>query len=484
MISFIFYQLLLICMGARMRKSVLLGVVFIILVLPIVHADLGVDIETQKYCSPPPAEFTVKITNDQNVEDKFATIITERYRSWTTVKPSRVTLKPGETKEVTIQVDAPESVVSGEYYLPVLSYSVTNESINARRTLCLSLLKKYDAKLISSNITGSVKPGGNAILSIQVENIGTKDFEDMKIKAKLRRNGKLVDEKGISFKLENGIRVRKEIKFPIGEFEEPGEYSVTADITGAGKLFGTTKKTFKVEDIESIDKVESSEETWLTDKRSLKVTNRGNTEYEGNIKVTVEEPWDLLVSTDGNPTVRSIGGRKVYSWYISLKPNSSQQINYQINYWPLYVLGLIIFGILLKLFFVWKSPHIKKRVLEKGGAEEEEAEFTITLEVTNRSLKTLKDVVVRDTIPGIAEVTKDFKSIKPNVNEKDGVTELVWRLADLGPGDERILTYKIKMVVGTSDHFNLPKATLRAKTEKDIKYNKHSNRVKVEASKE
>ncbi|MFB6076185.1 MAG: hypothetical protein ABEK17_03500 [Candidatus Aenigmatarchaeota archaeon] len=467
-----------------MNKFIFTIVLFSFLVLPLVSADLGVNIETQKYCSPPPAEFKVQITNNQDVEDTFATIITDKYRSWATIPQPYVTLNPDESTKVSIKVDAPEDVVSGEYYLPVLSYSTTNTSVRANRTLCLSVLRKYDAKLVSSNITDSIKPGGNAILTVQVENIGTKDFEDMSINAKLRKNGKLVEEKDMNFDLASGIRAKKEIKFEIGQFQNPGEYTVTADLEGAGKFFGTTTKKFNVEGAEEIDKKKYSKKTWLSEKYTVEVINNGNTPYVGNIEVSISKPWDMLLSSEGEPVIQDTGNQMVYSWYVSMEPNSTKEIEYQINYWPLYLVAIIILVILLKLFLMWRSPHIKKKVLEKGGAEEKEAEFTITLEVENKSWKTLKDVVVRDVVPGVAEVVEDFKSIKPNLNEKESGTELVWRLADFESGDERLLTYKIKMVVGTSDYFNLPKASLNAKSQEGTKYRKHSNKVKVEATKE
>lgn len=469
-------------MGVFMKKVLVIILIFSLGLFPSVQGDLGVDVETQKYCSPPPAEFKIKITNQQDEADRFATIITDKYRSWASIPKPYIELNPGETKEVKIYINAPEEVKSGEYYLPVLTYSLTNTSIRTNKTLCLSILRKYDAKIISSRITEKVKPGAKGSIFLEIENIGTKDFDNLTLKANLRRIGELLKEKEETFSLEDDVRTKKEISFEIGKYQEPGKYTITVDLEGAGKYFGSVTKEFEVLEIENIKKEKVSEKTLFSENRKVVVENKGNTAFEGNIKVSVSKPWNLLVSTKGNPVSSDSKNQVIYSWYITLDPNSSKTIKYQINYWPLYLIFLIVIVVLGKVYFIWRSPYIDKRILQKGGAEEEKAEFTLAIEIVNRTGSKLKDTVVRDFVPGVAEVVKKFKSIKPKLNKKEGGTELVWRFKELEPGDERLLTYKIKTVVGTIDHFKLPKASLKTKTKDGKKYKKYSREVKVRAT--
>ena len=76
----------------------------------------------------------------------------------------------------------------------------------------------------------------------------------------------------------------------------------------------------------------------------------------------------------------------------------------------------------------------------------------------------MSNLVVRDFVPAIATVVKKFDTLAPKIKRKAMGTELTWRIKQLKPKEERILTYRIKPVIEFIGKLKLPKAYLIYKT--------------------
>jgi hypothetical protein len=83
------------------------------------------------------------------------------------------------------------------------------------------------------------------------------------------------------------------------------------------------------------------------------------------------------------------------------------------------------------------------------------------LEIRNRTRNEIRDVLVRDFVPAVAMVVERFDTLRPMLRKVAGGTEVVWKIDSLGPGDERVLTYRIKPVVDIVGVLKLPKAYVR-----------------------
>ncbi len=93
-------------------------------------------------------------------------------------------------------------------------------------------------------------------------------------------------------------------------------------------------------------------------------------------------------------------------------------------------------------------------------------EITISLNLRNRSRKVIRDIVVRDHVSPLAAVVKKFDTLVPNINRKVTGTELTWKIKELKPKEERVLTYKIRPSVDILGQLRLPKAHALFKTKK------------------
>lgn len=465
-----------------MKKIFTLTLVFSLLLPVLALGSLNVEVKSQEYCMSSPAEFNIKVTNHQDERDIFSATVLGRYRSWSYLKKPAVEIYPQQTKSINISLIPPQKTESGKYYFEVVVYSNSNSSIKVEKELCLAVLEKYSAKISQFKVPEKVKPGKKVIIDVEAYNIGAKDFEELKITGTLKKAGKRIETKENTFPLKSDAKAEKHLAFSLDKFSNPGTYIVELTLKGVGKLFDSKHSKFEVEKLKQIEKELSYGRDVLSEKRILKVKNVGNVKFEGKVNQSLNKNWALLVSTEGNVKTLQKEDKMFYIWDISLNPGESVELRYQINYWPLIIIFIVIILICIGAFLWYRSPFIYKRVLEEGGAEEEEKEFTIAIEILNRTGKKLKDTVVRDFLPSLASVKKEFKSIKPKIREKENGTELVWRFEELLPGDERLMTYKIKTQIGTIDHFKLPKARLRTKTKDGKTYEKFSGKVKIEAS--
>jgi hypothetical protein len=78
----------------------------------------------------------------------------------------------------------------------------------------------------------------------------------------------------------------------------------------------------------------------------------------------------------------------------------------------------------------------------------------------------------------MAKVLRKFHGMEPVVRETEEETELVWKIDDLKPKDERIFTYMIKPVIGA--HLKMPKSYVRFRTKSNKKFRVYSDHVFVE----
>ena len=152
------------------------------------------------------------------------------------------------------------------------------------------------------------------------------------------------------------------------------------------------------------------------------------------------------------------------------------------NYRPIVVIILIVIAAIV-LYFVFRSPMVvRKGIANVGMSEGGISEAKIVVRVKNRSANQLTNIEVIDHIPHIAHVEKELSigSMQPHAvlqHPKRGVM-IKWAIEALEPGDERVLSYRMKSRLSILGEFNLPSATARCKVgEKVIISN--SNRVSI-----
>lgn len=93
-----------------------------------------------------------------------------------------VSVEPGETEDVTIDVTPPENVTADTYEIPVIASSgSTDEEV----TLEAVITGKYDIELTtpSGNVSSSVTAGKSRTIDLVIENTGTIEVSDLELSA-------------------------------------------------------------------------------------------------------------------------------------------------------------------------------------------------------------------------------------------------------------------------------------------------------------
>ena len=154
----------------------------------------------------------------------------------------------------------------------------------------------------------------------------------------------------------------------------------------------------------------------------------------------------------------------VYKWFISvLSPGETRTIKYQLKFTNVVIIISILILIVVWILWLFYQPKLMKKYM---GLLSKEEEVTISLHVKNKSRKLLGNITVKDFVPAIATVIKEFSTITPTIKIKPGGAELTWQVKDIRPREERVLTYKIKPTIEILGSLKLPKAHLMYETKK------------------
>ena len=124
-----------------------------------------------------------------------------------------------------------------------------------------------------------------------------------------------------------------------------------------------------------------------------------------------------------------------------------------------------------------KDVSIKKRVFKvRHDEDEDEVELKVLLHVKNKKDKEVKEVRVIDLIPNLIIPTKEYGTLKPDRLQKGSKgLRLVWEIQSLEPGEERIISYKVRSKLHVFGSITFPQASVLYTNEKGAVVNVRSN---------
>ncbi len=147
-----------------------------------------------------------------------------------------------------------------------------------------------------------------------------------------------------------------------------------------------------------------------------------------------------------------------------------------------YVLAFVIS--ILILMYVTRSPvKIRKGIAEIKTKEGGISSLKVILQVTSLVKKPIKNVTIVDYVPSIAHLEKEFiqGTLRPTKilkHEKKG-TILKWEIGELGPKEDRLISYNISSKLSIIGSFRLPRAKVLIR-EKNKEKHVYSNSLGVE----
>lgn len=460
----------IVILGVRVRRLVLL-LVSVILLSPLSLADVNVELNTDNLFLTP-GTYTLKI--ETNRTDTYGLTALGPYRSWVVFSTPYVTVR--NYGEVNFSITPPEGTKAGKYRFPILIYSLSNESFYIKKTYELIIEEFPEATISITTNKVSCYPGEKVIANIKVKNSGTVDFDELKLIIKFSGGGYEKTAEKI-FSLNMGEERNFTETFETSFSMVPGTYLIEATLIKFGERLDYKKRYIELETVNKIEKNHTSSWNGIQESGKFYLKNVGNVERTEKISMEVSKPWDWFVYFSEEPQIKSVGGKTLYTWSVTLKPGEEKTIYYEIHYYPFIVIVFLLLFAGYVLLRQIKKPVIRKYSIQTKVLEDDRREVMVALEVKS-GCKKMKDVVVEDTLPPIAQLIKDFKTRKPKILKTDRGVKLKWNLGDLSKNENIILTYRFKTMIGSLDYIRLPKAVLKAKI-KNMRHEYKSNSLKI-----
>lgn len=426
-------------------------------------------------------EINITIVNNQDFEDGISLSI------WPTkyvdLEKYYVKLKPNSLASVKISIFplVTAAIETKEY--TITASSTTNPEIRALQKILIKIDRRSGVYISALSLEKeSISPGEKIQLHCTLTNLDAIPHENLILESVLEKNDVVIQRK------RNTLRVISPhsaeaitITFDTSKYMESGSYTITSTLKDSLNRFIDVETTsLRILEVHNLVKYKKVDYGLLFHTVTITLKNEGNVEERG-VYLTEYVPkfMDSFLFPETEPDYREIVDNKVvYKWYFDvLRPGREEKIIYQIRFVNIFlaviiVILLVVIGIKHKLTPILKKTFKIKKI--KGKKE-----IRIVLHVKNRSRKTIKNVKVKDSVPPIVSVAKEFEGLKPIIKARENRTEIEWKIESLRPGEERVLTYKVKPVVEIIGKFQLPKAIMSYQTAKGKEKKVVSRSIKV-----
>ncbi len=428
-------------------------------------SQLAVKIISKAKVVKPPAtlNYTILITNRGDTPKEIEILISSSQITWYYVYPSYLRLSPGETGRAILRISPPSGTPSGLYEFFVIVRDKNNPSNEVRvedtvyveKSIKLSLVKVETSKT-------TYEMGEPIIIKAGVRNDGSEDTSGYHIYVIAEVNGitgkKILKAKVPDLKVNESRLIT--FNLTLDPHRARGKYLVTVKLEdGAGDVLDEKKTEFTILGKVLMNKTKRVEKKLLEKIITITVTNLGN--EKGVVTITELKKYPdfaYIIFNETPPEIIKIDGKEYFRWTCELGPLDSCTVKYGINYWPFLFILIAVFFIFLVIFEILQYPRIKK-THRKTSSEEHRVYITIK----NRGKRTLHNVEVIDEVPGVFQVIRDFEVGKPaEIKKVGGATRMIWKFSTLKPGEERVISYKIKPLLHIEGRIKLPSVEVRA----------------------
>ncbi len=398
-----------------------------------------------------------------------------------TFKNSQITIKPSineiikakESKTFTIRIPVTKEMALGFYktiYNTTLlvSYTDTGSAVTKtdRINLDAVILNKKAGSIgisITAESPATIIPSGPFNITITaLSNI--EPLRPLFTIIVLKDESTIYNE-SFSRNLSYGINILKE-QISLPKSTSPGMYDITVKAT-INDESTEWRGSFNVLSYTVIKEQENSTENMLGKSISKTVINKGNEIASININYTSSLLESLLPTS---ATIRIISNGAVIqtltpenrqgliSRNIALRPGETAQLTIHIDYTPLIILPLAVFGAILLWFFLTRKVTIDKEIIQLKK-EGNEVTVKVGIRALNTSRKTLHNVKIVDILPLFAKKVGAFGSIRGEINPKE--RNINFAIGTLNPKEEVLITYKFKTDIELIGRVQLPPAAIK-----------------------
>lgn len=376
-----------------------------------------------------------------------------------TVGLGRVTLNPGESEVIKLTFEPTEDAETGTV-LSKFSVTSLNTGLSEYKDIIINVRRRTGTYISEIKLNQEiVKPGETLSIQPVLVNLDKTQSKHLMIKTKITKDKVLIQSFEEEVLLEPAKTQTLTTPFFIYNKYVYGIYNIETEMRDAlGQTIHKKTANFAIQKFDDIKEEKTIISELLSRTVIINVTNKGNIP-DSSYLVTESMPRTskYFFYPEIEPTSEETkDNRIVYSWLISdLDPDQSRLIVYQFRYSNIVIVSSIIFLLFLIAITYYYKPTLAKKYPGKLSSDKE---TLVTLHLKNNSRSEIHNAIVRDKIPPIAVLVKEFTTIQPEIRTTHSGTDLIWRIDKLKPGEERILTYKIKPVMDIEGKTKLPKA--------------------------
>jgi hypothetical protein len=476
-------------MSERCMKRYLLFAIMLILCVSLAYAaNYEVEIAPVKdsIFLDDSAAFLLTFTNDLKSIQNFRVYSTEV--EWTIPEAIVKVYPEGQTTE-TIEVTPTKYVSPGIYGVKIkIRVEETDELIEE---ILPPITIKTRGDIISAynpsvrmtyEMEDVIDPKEKVQIKVKLDNQNILNISDLVIKISSSLSVLNTEYPVILEPLET-----KEVKFDydLDLLQAPGEYKVNFELLKAGQVIDVADpKIVSIGTLTSNFEEEIKKEGVFF-KTTVVAVYTSNSNVRGNQEIKIPITWfrNLFTRTDPESTLIKEDGERYLVVDLELDPGETKTLYVTTNYRSM-VYFLIFVIIIVFLVYITRSPvKIRKGISEIKTKEGGISSLKIMLQVTSVVKKPIKNVTIADYIPSIATLEKEFiqGTLRPTKilkHEKKG-TVLKWEIGELGPKEDRLISYNISSKLSIIGSFRLPRAKVLIR-EKNKEKHIYSNSLGVE----
>ena len=459
---------------------------FLVLLLPIQVYAAGIKVtvtKEQDVVEPGGAAFfSIKITNKQIREDTFQlkantfliAPFSDDVESVFFLPKSTVTIPTNQEEIVTAKVVFADTVRTDRtYVIPIEVISLTNSKVRETLEPTIYVISPKEVVNIGIEDIGTVIPGRENLIKIVLRNNANVDLTNIDI---FYTSSVFSLEEKVSL---NAFEEKEvELNLQLDPLIEEGEYSLAVRLYEGDKMRGSDSFDFFVGENPDITEREKVDRGFLSYRVEVVRENEGNTEIERTVKYPIGSFQKLFTKT--NPEGALVEDGKFYEWTFKIPPGDIVRIEIETDYkLPFFIVLAILILIGIILYVRKKDLKLVKEVFKIKADESGVGEVKVLLHLKNKSSREIYNIKILDFLPKYMHADVDYGTLKPSkIQEGTTGRRIVWEVSKLDPGEERIISYKVKSRLKLVGAHDLPSGTVQYFGKKKRVVNVESNKVK------